>query len=293
MALDVSVIIVNYCTAEMTHDCIESIYKNTSSISFEIIVVDNASNDNSDDLLGNDSRILYIKNRENYGFGKANNIGFSYAHGKYVFFLNSDTILTDNAIKYLYDFDECNKKLNLGTIGILLSDKNGRINGPFSFFKKPYAFFRNYKSQIKKKIEITEKNGYAFVDYVCGADMFIQSSVFKKMNGFDERFFMYCEEIELQKRLKEKGYQNCVVKNTGIIHFEGGSFSKEKKDQYKRYYMRRESLLRYFFIHHKSNIVNRISVFIIIVRDLYLKRVSVDFRETISLLRLPFIFKFE
>lgn len=292
MAISVSVIIVNYHTAELTRECVDSIFKHTKDVSFEIIVVDNASKDNSDIVLGADDRISYIKNDSNVGFGRANNIGASYAKGKYLFCLNSDTILTDNAIKILYDFSEAHDESNTGTVGLLLVDKEGKVNGPFSFFVTPFSILTKQNALKERVLKKTKEEGYSVVDYVCGADMFIRTSVFKKIRGFDERFFMYCEEIELQKRLAENGYRNYIVNNSGIIHFEGGSFSKGKKDQYKRYYMRRESLLRYFLIHHnKTNIIDRLSVFIVILKDLLLVKVNTSFNEAISLLLLPFKFK--
>src|SRR5690554_917255 len=101
--MDVSIIIVNYNTCKLTQECINSIYEYTSEISFEVIVVDNASHDESKEFLSKDTRINYLYQTSNLGFGKANNVGLTYATGKYVFFLNSDTYLTCNIIKELCD----------------------------------------------------------------------------------------------------------------------------------------------------------------------------------------------
>ena len=100
--MDVSIIIVNYNTKKLTSDCINSIYEKTTGIRFEVIVVDNNSSDGSQDLFFFDFRIKFVEAGENLGFGKANNKGVEIASGKYVFFLNSDTILVNNAVK-LFD----------------------------------------------------------------------------------------------------------------------------------------------------------------------------------------------
>ena len=104
--MDVSVIIVNYNTIELTLNCINSIFTHTLGIDFEVIVVDNNSDDGSGEILRLDKRIVFIQNLANEGFGSANNTGYQYAKGKYLFLLNSDTILLNNAIKLFYDYAE-------------------------------------------------------------------------------------------------------------------------------------------------------------------------------------------
>ena len=96
--MDVSVI-VNYNTKALTKSCIESIFSETCGIEFEVILVDNASSDGSKELFQIDERIIFIESNVNLGFGKANNLGYKYATGKYIFLLNSDTLLKNNAIK--------------------------------------------------------------------------------------------------------------------------------------------------------------------------------------------------
>ena len=100
--MDVSIIIVNYNTKDLTKKCIESVIKYTTNILYEIILVDNASMDGSKELFEKDIRIKYIYNSTNDGFGKANNLGLKYSSGKYVFLLNSDTILMNNAVYQFY-----------------------------------------------------------------------------------------------------------------------------------------------------------------------------------------------
>jgi len=106
--MDVSIIIVNYNTLGLTSDCIESIVDKTSDLEYEIILVDNASTDSSKAVFSQDPRVRYIYSDRNLGFGRANNLGIREATGRYLFFLNSDTILLNNAVKYFFDFCEKN-----------------------------------------------------------------------------------------------------------------------------------------------------------------------------------------
>ena len=108
--MDVSIIIITYNTLRMTSDCLESIFEKTQDIKYEVILVDNASTDGSKEFFEKDSRIRYIYLKDNIGFGKANNAGYLHAKGKYVFLLNSDTILINNAVKEFFAFAERSKQ---------------------------------------------------------------------------------------------------------------------------------------------------------------------------------------
>ena len=115
--MDVSIIIVNYNTLELTKNTIDSVNEKTKDLNYEIILVDNASTDGSVEFFEKEykNKIIFIKNDENLGFGRANNRGIKIAKGKYVFLLNSDTLLINNAIKILFDFMEKNN--NCGVCG--------------------------------------------------------------------------------------------------------------------------------------------------------------------------------
>ncbi len=106
----VSIIIVNYNTCKMTAECIDSIFEKTEGVDFEVILVDNASKDGSKEHFEKDTRIRYVYNIENMGFGRANNVGMKLAKGKYLFLLNSDTLLINNAVKQFHDYAESYEK---------------------------------------------------------------------------------------------------------------------------------------------------------------------------------------
>ena len=121
--MDVSIIIVNYNTKDLIKTCIDSIYGQTDQIKFEIIVVDNASKDGSQQMIKNEfPNVILIESPENMGFGKANNFGAKHASGKYLLFLNSDTILLNNAVRYFFDFSEQNNANKIGALGSILLD---------------------------------------------------------------------------------------------------------------------------------------------------------------------------
>ena len=175
--MDVSVIIVNYNTLHVLRPCLDSIIEQTTGIDYEIIVVDNGSTDGSIEALSNDDRITLIATGENLGFGKANNKGLLYARGEYIFFLNSDTLLMNNAIKQLYDF-ATHYQGKLGALGCVLEDRKGnKIHS--------YGSFPKMRDDLQKYIVIPLLKGFRLyrqpatlypdewmkVDYVTGADL--------------------------------------------------------------------------------------------------------------------------
>lgn len=234
--MDVSVIIVNYNTLKLTKNTIESVFEKTKKLKYEIILVDNASIDGSADFFENNykNKIIFIKNTENLGFGKANNRGIEIAKGKYVFLLNSDTLLINNAIKILFDFMEKNKEC--GVCGGNLYDID---NKPIHSFKKElinkfseFDFFSNLISKIilRKRLDFNYTNKNIEVGYITGADMFIRKEVLDKVGKFDPDFFMYFEETELTARIRRNGKKIISVPEAKIIHLEGKSTQfKEKK----------------------------------------------------------------
>lgn len=238
--MDVSVIIVSYNSCAQTLGCISSVFERTAGVDFELIMVDNAS---ADDTVAKVAAayplVKIIRNDANVGFGRANNQASELARGKYFFLLNSDTVLLDNSIKILFDFYENYKPdaasvfegRPLGAIGgaLLKPDMTrGWPGGNFNRLGNTLAWY--YKRIIdpeRKSFNVTVggmKAGESVrVDYVTGADMFISARIFKDNGGFDPNFFLYYEDEELQYRLSSEGYVNMIVGGTSIIHYEGGS----------------------------------------------------------------------
>ncbi len=274
MEYDVSIIIVSYNTKNLLNNCINSIIKNTYNINYEIIVVDNNSRDGSVDMVKNQfNQVKVIENFENYGFAKANNIGIKEAKGKYLFFLNSDAILLNNAIKYFYDWMENNNLDNsIGAIGSYLLNTKREIIHSYGNFPNFLNILKNefINSQNNFELKIEEKE----VDYITGADLFIPRKVIDEIGFFDENFFLYYEETDLQKRMKDRGFKRILITEPKIIHLEGKSlkFSISKRiifDKSKFIYLKKyNNKISYFFFKH-------IYLFIRITKELIKRRYSI------------------
>lgn len=265
--MDVSIIIVNYNTKEITLNCIESILKYTKNIKYEIILVDNASSDGSKETFQKRRDIKYIYNSNNLGFGKANNIGAQIATGSYLFLLNSDTIIIDNVISKFFHYMVNNKEIVSCGANLINSEReitysHGNFPSLIEEFSSIgfYKFYNNYyRNHISLAKKITEGN-IENVDYICGADIFIKKSIFDKLGGFDEDYFMYYEETDLFYRLKQLGYKARLLADTNIIHLEGASTIQ----------LRNKPSLNKFKMLYKSKILyyrkNKPSFYIPIVR---------------------------
>lgn len=253
--MEVSIIIVNYNTKELLVDCIASIYKNTEGVNFEIIIVDNASIDGSQQLIKEKfPEVVLVESKENLGFGKANNLGAEFAKGDHLFLLNSDTILLNNAIFKFLDFYRKNSNLDIGCLGSMLVDEKGNfIHSAERFpFKRKIIFniINNYLSKLfkfpfKKYIPKFENKSYLEVDYITGADLFLKKDLFFKAGKFDPIFFMYFEETDLQLQIEKLGLKRYLIKDPKIIHLEGASVAEEDFSAKKRM-MINHGMFKYF-----------------------------------------------
>ncbi|WP_455669586.1 glycosyltransferase family 2 protein [Phocaeicola sp.] len=255
--MDVSVIIVNYNTYSLTQNCIDSIYLHTKGLSFEVIVVDNASSDESVEMLGKDNRIKLIKSEENLGFGRANNWGYAHSTGKYLFLLNSDTIIMNNALKLFYDKME-QLPDNIACLGTLLftdetCTRHGHSYAEFAGgFQLLYQLFLSrtlskFGMKFGKCLSDGQSNSETFfrVPQLIGADMFMRRDVAEKYGLFDSDFFMYYEETEMQFRYTQKGYLIFIYREPRIVHLEGKSSDKVvlKKSAWKLMQLTRSQVL--------------------------------------------------
>lgn len=258
--MDVSIIIVNYNTKQLTKACIDSIIEYTTDVTYEIILVDNASTDGSVEMFSRDTNIRFLPQSQNLGFGKANNIGIQVAKGKYVFLLNSDTYLCNNALKLFFDFCEGNHDKKIGAVGCLLNGKDLKRTHSFADFPKIskvlfsrlvnplYKLFGNTYNTLDNDSLI--KDSPFKVDYVTGADIFIRKSLLDKYGAFDPEFFMYFEETEMQHRLTKAGYPSYILPAPEIVHLEGSSIKKTNKRNIRKMMMVQRSQFLYFKKQH-------------------------------------------
>jgi GT2 family glycosyltransferase len=230
---DVSVIIINYNTAALTCQCIQSVLQHTTQLDHEVIVVDNHSAERTIiNVVAQFPSVKLIQLDENIGFGKANNIAVKQAKGKYLFLLNPDTIIQNDVLFLFHKFYEANaQQLSLSVIGAELVDVKGhKIHSAQHFptmqqylFNKSRSLLNYVGFKIKQQPEIFSVDRFYPVDYVTGADMFMAKQLFESVGGFDPDFFLYFEESDLQYRLHLKGGKSFIIKEPSIVHLQGKS----------------------------------------------------------------------
>lgn len=227
MSIDVSIIIVNYNTKQLLSDCLTSIYRETVDVSFEIIVADNASSDGSKDFIrAKFPEVVWLDCGKNLGFGCANNLGAKHAKGEYLFLLNSDTILKNNALYLFKEYMKARTDEKIGILGGWLLDSRERPNNSFGFFPTPKSEIMYLFKKVKNVYPVSLRDSLD-VDYITGADIFILKDLFCQLDGFDENIFMYYEETDLQYRMAALGFIRRVIPEPRIIHLEGGSFDNK------------------------------------------------------------------
>lgn len=229
--MDVSIIIVNYNTEKLILECLDSIYGETYDIEYEIIVVDNNS-PRLPTVLKEDKRIKYIHSEINLGFGNANNLGAKFAEGKFLFCLNPDTRLVNNAIKILHDY--INTRIDVGACGPNLYKDDLTPNLSFSMLSASiYQEFIDSRGFTKKKYNKTfnDTGECMDVEFSSGAALMIRKSLFDEIGGFCCKFFMYYEDNDICNEIIKKGFRIINIPYSKIIHLDGKSFTfKEERE---------------------------------------------------------------
>lgn len=265
--MDVSIIIVNYHSSDMVIECIQSILEKTTGVSFEIIVVDNASGDGIKDKIEQKfgKKIQVVLSDTNLGFGKANNLGARHARGRYLFLLNPDTYLVNNAVKILFEYLENHDDVGVAG-GNLFTPDLSETPSYCMVFDSPDSEKRKanwtelISSKIKDKIyrKIGNQNVAAFCDafnhtekalkvaYIFGADMMLSKKVFEEIGGFDPEFFMYAEEEEMSWRITKAGYQIMNIPQAKIVHLEGATVKSINLFSEKQFRMRMNGTFIYY-----------------------------------------------
>lgn len=246
--MDLSVIIPSYNTKALLERCLDSISVSLkdSDISYEVIVVDNASKDGSRDILNKKyTQVIKILNNENVGYGKANNQGIRKATGRYVLLLNSDIQVLNESIGKLFTFIASHSKVFAG--GKLLNEDHSpqASCGPmYSLAVVALMLFgKGDDLRITRYSPLRERE----VDWVSGACLIGEKQSFLDMGLFDEGIFMYMEEIDLLYRAKQKGYTVHFVADAQFIHTGAASSSKRRTPVVNIY-----RGLMYFYRKHRS-----------------------------------------
>ncbi len=232
-----SVIIVNYRVRYFLELCLYSVARALVDIEAEIIVVDNNSGDDSVQALKPlFPDVQFIVNQINTGFAAANNQGLRQASGEYILFLNPDTIVPEDYARVCFDF--LRDKPNAGGLGVRMIDGSGRflkesrrgypspwvafckMSGLTALFPRSRRFAGYYLGHLPE-------DGSHMAPVLSGACLLIRRRVLDGVGSFDERFFMYAEDIDLSFRMEQAGYQNYYTSGTTVIHFKGESTRKD------------------------------------------------------------------
>jgi GT2 family glycosyltransferase len=243
--MQLSIIIINYNTFRLTVNCIQSIQKIVTGLTYEIILVDNASAEcDPDNFLKECPGIKLIKSKTNTGFAGGNNIGITHSSGDYILLLNSDTELINNAPKICYDYITTHPGVGMVTCQLLYPD--GRVQYNCRKFRTigwelaeifPLFRFLSKKKQGEMMLHhYFDHQTFMKCDWVWGAFMLFPRSIIQQLPGkkLSEDFFMYCEDTLWCWEFKNLGYEIQFLPEAKVMHIHKGSISKEKRLQVRK-----------------------------------------------------------
>jgi GT2 family glycosyltransferase len=233
--MDLSIIIVSYNTKDLLSRCLFSIYHNAPGVNLEIIVIDNASRDDSIQMLKeNFPQVILADNEQNIGFARANNKGLLIARGEFVLFLNPDTVVLPQALEKTLEF--LRRTPDAGMVGCKILNPNGSLQ----YSCRSFPSFWNYFLESFFLYKLFPKNrwigkfyGTNFsydhireVDVVLGAFMMTKKEILDEVGCFDERFYIYSEETDLCFRMKKHNRKVYFFPDAQIVHYGRASASQ-------------------------------------------------------------------
>ena len=251
--IDLSIIIVNWRSADFLQKCLASIYANTVGINFEIVVVDNASFDGSAEMVKLEfPAVSFVQSDKNVGFSGANNLGYARAHGRNLLFLNPDTEVTGPALTTMMGFLDSMPSVGIVGARLLNSDLTVQTSCVQRF---PSIFGQLFDSDLLRKLFpkcslwgtralLEPHSAPVSVEMVSGACLMIRRAVFEQVGQFNTNYFMYAEDVDLCFRVHNIGWKNCYVEEAVVIHHGGKSTASKPVSHFSAILMR-ESLLRF------------------------------------------------
>lgn len=266
LTMQLSVIIVNYNVKHFLEQCLCSVQAAATGLQVEIIVVDNNSADNSIEYLEPKfPSVRFIANNENTGFAKACNQGLQQSSGKYILFLNPDTIVPEDCFRKCIDFFESNA--DAGALGIKMIDGSGRFlkeskrafPSPMTSLYKLFGLsklFPRSKTFSRYHLGHLNENENNEVDVLAGAFMMIKKEVLDRVGSFDETFFMYGEDVDLSYRIQKAGFKNYYFAGSSIIHFKGESTRKGTMNYVRMFYNAMSIFVRKHYGGSRAGIFN-------------------------------------
>lgn len=273
--MDLSIITVSYFDKSALDVTLEAIFKSTTKYSYEVIVVNNASPDGSMDMVRQkyysnpnyQPKLKLIDNKTNLGFGKGNNIGMKVAKGDYILLLNSDTKVDEDNFEVMLDFIKTRPDIGIVTCKLLKPDGTldaasrrsepdpkisfYRLSGLQRLFPNKFGSYNLLNSDINQESQL---------DACVGAYMLMSRKAYEVTQGFDEDFFMYGEDLDLCKRVRDAGLKIWYYPNSSCIHFKGQSSKRTPQKMiyyfhftmwlyYKKHYQSKYNILMDFFVY--------------------------------------------
>lgn len=237
--MTLSIIIVNYNAGAFLDDCLRSVEVAAKGLPAEVVVVDNCSTDRSVDAF--EQRFPHfrlIRNESNAGFAKANNQALATVTGRFVLFLNPDTVVPPDCFSKCLKFMDAHP--HAGAMGVKMVNGNGvylkeskrgfpapgvafwKMTGLTALFPRSRIFARYYLGHLNEEQDHE-------VEVLSGAFMLVKKQALDLTGGFDERFFMYAEDIDLSYRITRAGFRNYYYAGTTLLHYKGGSTQKDRR----------------------------------------------------------------
>ncbi|HVV68975.1 MAG TPA: glycosyltransferase family 2 protein [Gammaproteobacteria bacterium] len=236
MQATLDIVIVNWNTKKQLLNCLDSIANTVIKDSFilnKIFIVDNASTDNSlDGILQLDLPIFLIKNSENKGFAYGCNQGAKDSTADYLLFLNPDTLLYADSLAKPLAFMQAPENKTIGIVGVQLMDEEGKVARSCARFPKTSTYLmkmlgleRFSHPHFMKEWDHMDSRE---VDQIMGAFFLVRKELYNQLQGFDERFFVYLEEVDFSLRAKQRGWTSFYLADAKIFHAGGGSSNQVK-----------------------------------------------------------------
>lgn len=233
--MKLSIIIVTWNTASTTIKCIQSIKKHLVGFNYEIIVVDNASTDDTVSKLNKESGVVVVKNKSNIGFGIGNNIGARIAKGEFLLFLNSDMEIIDDKLIEMLKYISTNSDIGIIApkfLNIELTEQ-GSVFPPQSLYNAFKEFWLGQRAYSKY---VPQSNQPIEVFSVSGGAIMIKRSLFEKAGCWDKRYFMYFEDLELCRQIRKLGFKIFYYPECRVVHRHGisGKLLSDSSNQWRR-----------------------------------------------------------
>ena len=251
--ISLSIIIVNWKSAGFVKNCLASIFANVKDLDFEVLVIDNASFDDCEEIVRTQfPQVRFIQSGENVGFAAANNFAFSLSKGRNILFLNPDTEIIGEAIQEMLSFVDSTTEAGMVGARLLNPDLSIQVGCIKAFpsivnqaLSAEYLMVIFPKSRLWGMRPLFESQGRpAEVDVISGACMMTRRSIFEEVGLFSTDYFMYTEDVAFCYKVKQAGWKNYYVPTATVVHHGGGSTGARRENNFAAV-MSRESLSRF------------------------------------------------